>query len=148
MRPGRELDKLVFEAMGGKVDTTKRSIGGNPTWIDKNGFQYYEGEYSPSTDIDQAMDLWEWLEKESPWGQIALGRSKGQPCVLQLLPPVTKNFPHSWGIEEVATGETYPHAICLAVLEAKKEEEEDFNQRVEAGYFDWVDEDQDFQTPD
>jgi hypothetical protein len=121
MKPGRELDKAVAEAMGWEASETEMYGNQQTLWYTKSGNRaWYGGDFRPSVDIKAAMVAFEWLEQNSPWGQVALSRSEGQPCVLQLLPPATKTFPHSWGIEEVARGESYPHAICLAVLASRE----------------------------
>lgn len=122
MKPGKELDKLVAEAMGY-----------GSFWLDKEAGQWYafhpdhtnlEDERIPvpqfSTDGYAGWEALGWLEKNHPWEQVALSRRAGHPCILELLSPATKNFPNSWGIEEIAVGETYPHAICLAILRSKK----------------------------
>lgn len=66
---------------------------------------------SYSTDSRFAMQAWEWLEENNPWkpDYLALMRFS-KPCVCQVY----------YEINELTTGQTYPHAIALAVVEAGK----------------------------
>lgn len=134
MRAGRELDRLVAEAMGQTdfghprfswSEVPLEDGDGWDGWICPRCWTSEKDKENPcikmySTDIRKAMEAWEWLEQNNPWGQIAFSRSKGQPCVLQLSPPFTRNFPNSWDVEEITVGESYPHAIALAVIKASE----------------------------
>lgn len=80
----------------------------------------YDGLILPrfSIDIANAWVAWEWLEKNHPSVKsgkrsIALGRLGGeQPLVYT---------EHGGEVDNViARGESYAHAICLAILEAVK----------------------------
>lgn len=92
MKPGRELDKLVAKIVG------------------------YPGRIPPqySTSSVKAIELFEWLEQNNPWdGSLIMGRLFRQ----QGFGP----FIGRYGLDDViAWGDTYPHAICLAILEVAK----------------------------
>lgn len=114
MKPGRDLDKLVAEAMGQKG---------------RIALPY-------STDIGAAWIAWEWLEKNNPWlweeslhakAQISLGRGDEKPSVFIHRTVDDYNFyiPGQSGSAMRKSnlyipGESYPHAIALAVVEADK----------------------------
>lgn len=98
MQPGQELDALVARVIG---------------WIS------WTGETPAySTDPAAAMEAWGWLEENMPesWGvPLALTRDyySNAPSVV---------FRRK-GVDMVISGETYSHAIALAVVKAGKEME-------------------------
>ena len=133
MQPGRELDRLVAEAIGLPILDYDEHRGDHAWLNDPANYPYITngaGEWlifwvapntvgktwSPSTNIDLAMKAWTWLEDNYPktWGQIALMRDSNtnRPCVVRI----------EWEVQaNVSEGDTYPHAISLAVIEAAKE---------------------------
>lgn len=126
MKPGRELDRLVAEVMG--YYNFNQPLGpGTQYFADKEGWgATIKCVPAFSTIMNAAMEAWEWLEQNHPQGgTLILGKASeydelgyprnGRPGVCR----VTSGWPCN-NIEPVATGETYPHAICLAVLEASK----------------------------
>lgn len=92
MQPGAELDALVARVMG--LD-----------YVD-----LWECRFSG--DGRAALEAWAWLEENHPWQPrgVALQRSRGKPAVY---------LTHYDDIT-LTTGETYAHAIALAVVEAGK----------------------------
>lgn len=112
MEPGSKLDIAVAKAIG---------------WTNINGIEGFDINQTQSivldfsTSMNAAMVAFEWLEQHHPWGsriQIALCREfySKEPSVL------------IWEIGELGeveaersiTGDTYPHAICLAILDSAK----------------------------
>ena len=107
-----------------------------------------------STDMNAAMVAFEWLEKKHPWGlngaTLLLGRLwvnsfTRLPHVIVMRPPDVWEAPYHlrpWvhpgdrnRIVETDSnfafeGETYPHAICLAVLEAVKQKQVDVTPSI------------------
>lgn len=111
MKPGRELDAKVAEAMGW---TEVKNSG---AYIGYIGLHPVKGENYVipffSIDAKAAMDAWEWLEKNKPWFWVSLQRdNEGNPAVYRHNPNGNRT--------EVASGDTYPHAICLAILATKE----------------------------
>lgn len=96
-QPGRELDKQVAEVMG-TIPPLDSMFAIKPY----------------STRVDMAMEAWEWLEKNNPWNEsLIMGRLHRQ----QGFDP----FVGRYGLDDIiAWGETYPHAICLAVLASRE----------------------------
>lgn len=101
MKPGRELDELVAKVIG------------------------YPGRIPPrySTSPIKVIELFEWLEQNHPWGpRVYLSLCRGG--VGKESPTVRLSQIGEWE-ETVAyrqiVGESYPHAICKAVLLAKVE---------------------------
>ena len=115
LKPGRELDRLVAEAMGWWLDDTSDEYGYRPIGVgevsrDAEVIPYY------STHTGEAIPALEWLKKNNPWGcPIEFERLAGIPTVIIYL---DRNYPEIKKIE----GETYAHAIAKAVVEAKKEQ--------------------------
>lgn len=113
MKPGLELDKSTAQAMGWtQLKANERS--GVVYWygLRPGGT---EAGVIPGYSIDgvAAWKAWEWLEKNNPWLRVSLQRdNEGNPTVY-------RHSPNGQRIE-VASGETYAHAICLAILEATK----------------------------
>lgn len=130
MNPGRELDRQVAKIFGWKEWEFS-----NPGRDGQEAFRYktlvppeYDGSDSQrlsmivphySTDIAAAWEAWEWLESHF--------RSAGyeRPCLTEALddeadrPSVVLR--HRDEITEtLAIGQTYPHAICLAVLASRE----------------------------
>lgn len=122
MKPGRELDKLVAGAMGWTNVDSEDYPGLGVVY---RGFPPGKNisDFLPhySADWAAAGQAWEWLEQNHPWRtgewqeDICLGRnSTGQPSVI-ILEMQLDNKPN-----EYIMGQTYPHAIALAVVEAAK----------------------------
>lgn len=121
MKPGRELDKLVAEAMG--YTSLKQGrlpgelYGHHPARSSSEDELRYVPHYS--TDGKAAWEAWEWLEQNHPIikngkHSIALGRLRGKEALVYT--------EYGGEVDDIiATGETYPHAICLAVLATKEE---------------------------
>lgn len=111
MKPGRELDRLVAEAMGWtEVRASGVYIG--YIGIHPKGENYVVPFFS--VDMNQAMVAFGWLEKNKPWFWVSLQRdNEGVPAVYRHGPNGDRR--------EIASGESYPHAICLAILAAKEE---------------------------
>lgn len=104
VKPGRELDKLVAEAIG-----QKGSIA----------LPY-------STEMGAAWQAWEWLEENKPggWEWVLLGLSsiseKPAVQIMESRDNTEKEGWLIWVVELETEGESYPHAIALAVVEADK----------------------------
>lgn len=129
LRPGRELDTRVAEAMGIPIYEYDQHQGDHSWLSDEANYPYItdgaslilwlepdkDGQpWLPSSDIAAAWIAWEWLEESSPWVRVSLQRDDdNRPTV----------YRHVFGDSRirVATGESYPHAIALAVLVALKE---------------------------
>jgi len=117
MKSGKELDELVAKALGWRSE-----MYGSPQTLENGYRAWYWGDFNPSTDIKAAWIAWEWLEKNHPWGPrvfLSLCRSREHPTV-------RLSQRGEW--EEIVAyreviGESYPHAICLAVVLATKETE-------------------------
>lgn len=120
MKPGRELDKLVALVFG-----WKEWEFGNPGRDGQEAFRYktlvppeYDGSDLQhlsmiipyySTDMRAAWRAWEWLEQYYTTGGVCLVRGlDSAPSVITLDRGCLDNT--------LATGESYPHAIALAVL--------------------------------
>lgn len=100
MKPGNELDEKIADIV-------------YPTWRDDFGKSDWSDLPCYSTDIGDAWIAWEWLEKRRYYFWISLQRdNENRPAV----------YRHgiSGNRVEVASGETYPHAICLAVLACRE----------------------------
>lgn len=117
----RELDVKVAEAMGIEVD---RDVNGEPYHkgaILANVVIRWVSHYS--ADIADAWVAWEWLEENHPWELISLHRDTetGKPCVA-VVDYMPKGLEDTGQLKQFRfQGETYPHAICLAVIEAGKQ---------------------------
>lgn len=142
MKPGRELDKLVARVFG-----WKEWEFGSPGRDGQEAFRYktlvppeYDGSNLQhlnmiiphySTDIRAAMDAWDWLEKNNSWDKAGffLGKveefdesgDKMQHLGVFLLKDDYVDMGVLYDLEKIAVGETYPHAIALAILETTKE---------------------------
>ena len=111
LKPGRELDRLVAEAMGRRAV----AVEGDYVLATEPGKPYDELPYY-SVDTREAIRAFEWLKKNNPWGvPIEFERLAGIPTVIIYM---DRNYPEIKKIE----GETYAHAIAKAVVEAKKEQ--------------------------
>lgn len=119
MKPGRELDKAVAEAMGygnfWQDPQTGEWYAHHPNHTnledDRMPIPQYSAEGYP------AWELWDWLEENNPFPWISMQRdNEGEPAV----------YHHNLngGRREIASGDTYPHAICLAVLRIAESEGE------------------------
>jgi hypothetical protein len=99
MKPGRELDAKVAEAMG-RLDVPEFS-----------------------TDPDLAIEGWKWLEENNPWSRILLGENgNGKPSVI-VIENWDDGFPQYYdraGENFAIPGESYSHAICLAIIEVAR----------------------------
>lgn len=127
-QPGRELDKQVAVIMG--YDSF---------WQDKQTGEWYafhpdhtnlEDERIPvprySTDGYAAWEAWEWLEATKPWkykhvvmGLSNRGEGWGDPPKPSVIIYEPSDYP-VWNIEREIEGDTYPHAICLAILASRE----------------------------
>lgn len=131
MKPGREFDKVVAEAMG-YADLRRGRLAGelyghHPTRSKSKDELRYVPHYS--TDTAASMEAFGWLEENHPWlyldrwgGQKAdllLGRKDGKPAVY-VMRSYWDSSNMDGGVNLAITGETYPHAICLAILEIKE----------------------------
>lgn len=108
MEPGRELDEEIAKILGwtsvedgfGVRDRKMKSI---PNY---------------STDWAAAGEAWEWLEENHPWEGLCLWLGHNcpdcTPCVF-----VTRENGKT-DEDFYVFGQTYPHAIALAVVEAAK----------------------------
>lgn len=79
-------------------------------------------EGKPSTDSAAAMQAWEWLENNKPreWERIALIRDDDRiPAVVEIGDNCALETP-GYYVVSLVIGQTYPHAICLAVVEAAR----------------------------
>jgi len=146
MQPGRELDKLVAGAMG-QTDFIHPSFEwAEETLEDGDGWGDFvcprcgasKGDTGPcvkhySTSWEDAGQAWEWLEENHPWGldaELLLSRW-GQamaPAVRVARThledgAIVENGKYFLCREQIVAipGDTYPHAIALAVIEATKE---------------------------
>lgn len=136
MQPGRELDRLVAEVIGELMSShpgfywqeyaTESGDGGDGFSCPRCGKSVSDPDESTegdcyksySTHIEDAMEAWAWLEENHTWGLIVLGRvDDGKPAVLEI---ITGSQFEGCSIEPIAVGDTYPHAIALAV-KIKKE---------------------------
>lgn len=116
MKPGRELDYAVARAMG---YWTPEGESEDHFVDDEDNLLFICPHYS--TDIAAAWQAWEWLEKNSGCGSVALFQDAGGPTVGVMRLYRDKRTGEIFDIAQKKwTGETYPHAICLAVLEASK----------------------------
>lgn len=110
MKPGDELDEKVADI----VYPNWRDNFGKPDWSD---LPHY------STKIGDAWKVWEWLEQNHPWGpRVHLSLCRGG--VNRESPAVRLSQTGEWGeiiADREVVGESYAHAICLAVLLATVE---------------------------
>lgn len=105
IKPGRELDELVTKAMGlDIVDDDDWGPDGPRQW---------------STDPAVALEAWDWLEKHNPWPHSALYLGR-HPDVDSTPPGVIVSFLDDIGNLKIWVGETYPHAIAIAIVEVGK----------------------------
>lgn len=133
MQPGRELDRLVAEVMGySNIHWTDTEYGLHPFGTEPGGGQ--GGVMLPffSEDNKAAMEAWAWLEENHPWkysgadkATILLGRNiPGKPSVLIMCDYWDGGIPTEAYYSELGNfhipGNTYPHAISLAVKAAKE----------------------------
>lgn len=136
MKPGRELDKAVAEAMGWtevspNPDYPKLARDDLEGFVprDLSGFRLRVPNYS--TDIAAAMKAWEWLEQNHPWAPSNLMLGKGELwdeagckstyyCVFIANGMWEADEWESPHLTPVSKGETYPHAIALAVLATRE----------------------------
>jgi len=111
MKTGRELDKLVAEVMGRRVV----AVEGDYVLATEPGKPYDKlPEYS--TDGNAAWEAWEWLEQNNPFDESLIMGRLWHPAPDELTAEFTP-FVGRYGLDDiVAWGDTYPHAICLAVL--------------------------------
>lgn len=136
MQPGRELSRLVAEAISELRSShpgfywqefaTEDGDGGDGFSCPRCGKSVSDPDESTkgdcykyySTHIEDAMEAWAWLEENNPWdGGLALYRAS-----YNNLPTVVKAyFREGKNYDVFIQGETYPHAISLAVIEAAKE---------------------------
>lgn len=112
MQPEDELDALCAVVMGLITGPIVEIVGGKG--INAKG----DSILLPcvSTDDAFAMQAWAWLEENHPWKKdgdtLALMRYDDKPSVCRLM---------GYDLfETVAVGDTYPHAISLAILEVGK----------------------------
>jgi hypothetical protein len=129
MKPGRELDKAVARVMGRVV----LAVEGDYVLATSPG-KPYDKLPKYSTKIAAAWRAWEWLEKNHPWvdhrdlstnsADICLGYNETieSPCIFVMRTHWDGGMPGNtepmWDYDNFAIpGESYPHAICLAVLE-------------------------------
>lgn len=113
--PGRDLDKLAAEVMGYADFWQDRRTG---LWYGYHpDHTNLEDDRIPipqfSTDGYAAWEAWEWLEKNTLHYSLCLTRAwNDEPAVFIMNGGVVDTL--------LAKGESYPHAIALAVV-AKKE---------------------------
>jgi hypothetical protein len=146
MQPGRELNKLVAEAMG-QTDFNHPSFEWcEETFEDGDGYDGFfcprcgaaQGDTGPcvknySMDWRVAGQAWEWLEKNHPWkwdvlssvrAMIRLQRCDDKPSVMVECTEDDYNwyaFDKAQGkVNFYFPGESYPHAIALAVVGAHR----------------------------
>ena len=133
LEPGRELDRLVAErVMGWRLWESSRPIH----WAEErdgcyihtgwnvNGLAHSRPVWSPSTDITAAWAVVEHLLRRGLFLDIYSPRQNGAPDWLEDLDRwvvVICDWKHEAGLAR-AEAETLPLAICLAALEAVKEE--------------------------
>lgn len=118
MQPGLELDIEVVKAMHRVNVKNYPDLSTYTEAIEKA-----TGDAPPfSTNPTVAMGAWEWLEKNNPWKEtsLMLGRDffTEKPAVIKWDDPYSE-----WEAETIAEGDTYPHAISLAVVKAAKVKE-------------------------
>lgn len=109
LQPGRELDIQVMRVMHRVNVANHLRLAVYSKVIDSGG------DAPPfSTNLTVAMGAWAWLEDNHPWkgDTLALMRYDNKPSVCRLMDYDM--------IDTVATGDTYPHAIALAILEISK----------------------------
>lgn len=126
MKPGRELDKLVSEIMGyadfWQDRQTGEWYGYHPDHTNLEDERILVPQFS--TDGYAAWGAWEWLEEVKPWKykHVVIGSSNrggwGDPSKPSVIIFEPSDYP-VWNIEKEIEGETYPHAICLAVLASR-----------------------------
>lgn len=129
MKPGLELDRLAAEAMGWKGIERALIL---PHWWgwppgQESGIKCLVPQYS--TGKGAVMEAFEWLEQNNPWGGAGLmvGKveefddgGKVKRLGVFLLKDDCIDMGVLYDLEKIAVGETYPHAICLAILEVGK----------------------------
>lgn len=123
MKPSRELDARVAEAMGWTWN--------NKTATSPTGSRNARNEGDPwwwlphySSRIEDAWQAWEWLNESLPYDTIALLRDPEtqKPSVMATLVIEGPNTGEVFDFKQSKwVSDTYPHAICLAVLEVAKE---------------------------
>ena len=125
MKPGRELDRLVAEVMG--YYNFSQPLGPDTQYFaDHSKWNDDAIKCVPafSVDMNAAMDAWEWLEQNNPWKErdedyLILFKWKGRSTVGRIFyAPSTDDY--HLHTTPLVTGESYPHAISLAVVEASK----------------------------
>lgn len=118
----------IAEIIGWKKEVFEGHGGETFAWYFDNR-KVADAGWSPFSSIDAAWPVWEWLEKNHPWlylekdqkANITLGRFEGKPSVIIWRWDGVKEYSEGDQTYSAAIcGETYPHAICLAVLEANK----------------------------
>jgi len=132
LQPGQELDTLVAKAMGWKLinpETTAHKSGYR--WLKPDGHKV--GSIWFSATIELAWIAWEWLEQNQPWGAVALSRgaldqdyyAEQYGFRARLFEKLEGSYPRVKVLQTkkgklLATfdipGESYAHAICLAVV--------------------------------
>jgi hypothetical protein len=114
MKPGRELDAEIAKLLGWtnvKLDCWafygKGWYGTHPN-LERTVIPHY------STEIKEAWGAWEWVEENKPEWELNYALSKNADDIPALLG--YEKLDGQWYCEELLTGETYPHLICLAAL--------------------------------
>lgn len=146
VKPGRELDAMIADAMGIPIYEHDQHRD-NHSWLDDlANYPYitdgaglilwlepgHNGQpWQPSTEIQTAMMAWEWLEINNPWrpmkadpGDISLSRYwlNAKPAVIVVMVDGAEivdyrpGLPPSTRYNFAIWADTYPHAIALAVL--------------------------------
>lgn len=102
LQPGPELDALVAKVMGWTISEL-------------------DGAFMPSTNSTAAMLAWEWLGKNHPWSEdtVFLGLETNAWEGIYEQPAVFRYIDYG-ELGPICVGQTYPHAISLAVVEAGK----------------------------
>jgi hypothetical protein len=123
IQPGRELDRLVAEAMGW-IDVTPYGTDANDRyyrgWAGVRPGQIHSLTFAIpdfSTEWEFAGEAWEWLVKNHPWkpSNIFLTQYRQQAQVVRL------DISNKW--TAISEGDTYPHAIALAVVAAANQKQ-------------------------
>lgn len=111
IEPGRELDSLVAKVMGWTniaeygYDARDRYYQGPAGLPPNHSTEFTLAIPKYSTDPAAAFDAWEWLDKNYP-GLMLGRREDGKPSVCGV----------QYDVETFTIGETYTHAIALAVV--------------------------------